>query len=132
MIWEPLVEGVQDLYITMKNMYFSLEDYEDLLALYNARKGSLTTGNGSEDDLLREVACTWMNAVPTGSPSGERNYEQWSRFLRTKQKLMIGGIFPMKGDKFRAPELLPGEARVEYLRILRNRIKGRVIKLPKT
>ena len=125
------MEGVQDLYITMKNMYFSLEDYEDLLALYNDRK-RIARPEMEEADLLREVACTWMNAVPTGSPSGERNYEQWSRFLRTKQKLMIGGIFPMKGDKFRAPELLPGEARVEYLRILRNRIKGRVIKLPKT
>ena len=37
MIWEPLVEGVQDLYITMKNMDFSLEDYEDIIDLYNEK-----------------------------------------------------------------------------------------------
>ncbi len=58
--------------------------------------------------LLRDVACTWMNR-PSGMGGGtERNYDRWSRFLRTKQKLRIGGIFPMRGNKFRAPELLPG------------------------
>ena len=26
-----------------------------------------------------------------------------------KQKLVIGGIFPLSGEKFNAPELIPGE-----------------------
>ncbi len=91
--------------------------------------------------LLRDVACTWMNRPWAGQLGGvggvgvgvgvgvggegahdvgERNYDRWSRFLRTKQKLRIGGIFPMRGNKFRAPELLPGEelARTNVLLVI--------------
>ena len=31
------MEGVQDLYLTMKNMDFSLEDYEAIIDLYNSK-----------------------------------------------------------------------------------------------
>ncbi len=36
------MEGVQDLYITMKQMDFTLEDYEGIIALYN-QKVRITT-----------------------------------------------------------------------------------------
>ena len=38
-----------------------------------------------------------------------KNYERWSHEGRTKQKLKIGGIFPKSGDKYVAPELMPGK-----------------------
>ncbi len=85
MIWEPLVEGVQDLYITMKNMDFSLEDYEAIVHLYNSMAASRLRLQGTSEDeerdsLLRDVACAWLNRpmVP-GEDGGERNYERWSR-----------------------------------------------------
>ena len=37
------------------------------------------------------------------------NYQRWYNPGKKKQKLTIGGIFPITGDKFNAPELLPGE-----------------------
>ena len=36
------------------------------------------------------------------------NYQRWYNPGKKKQKLTIGGIFPITGDKFNAPELLPG------------------------
>jgi len=50
-----------------------------------------------------------LSSLPHFSGRPQKNWERWSGFLQTKQKLRIGGIFPMRGNKFRAPELLPGE-----------------------
>ncbi|CAB4065673.1 unnamed protein product [Lepeophtheirus salmonis] len=38
---------------------------------------------------------------------GNKNYELWEKIGKEKQKLRIGGIFPMHGTKYKAPELVP-------------------------
>lgn len=112
--------------MALKTMDLSLEDYDDLLALYNdrLRRDGLTVRQDDDlstqsmcgcpsfrvlhlkDQIYHDVACEWMNK-PMAPRMNKRNYDRWSTFLKTKQKLRIGGIFPMKGTKFRAPELLP-------------------------
>ena len=106
-VWSPLKEGAQALYNVIKKMEFTSQSYDDLLELYNvamAKKG------GAEDEaaVVRRVACDWLL-----EPGGMRNSKQVARYKSytggpMKQKLLIGGIFPLGGDKFTARELLPG------------------------
>jgi hypothetical protein len=70
-------------------------------------------GEKNERKLLRAAACKWLNSEQSDS-NGEflkpkKNYERWSHEGRTKQKLKIGGIFPKSGNKYVAPELMPGK-----------------------
>jgi len=56
------VEGAQDLYFTLKNMYFTLEDYGEILRLYNEESRDQTPAKGApRNELLKKVACRWMH-----------------------------------------------------------------------
>ena len=87
-------------------MKFSHGEYFDMLRLYEAY-----SDKAKGKDVVREAACAWLkqefNAVGNGKPL--YNYQRWYMLGEEKQKLTIGGIFPITGDKFNAPELLPGE-----------------------
>lgn len=96
------------MYETLRKMEFSQENYDELLALHAERESSSQL-EPLDPDLLRDVACTWLNRQATGSRTGFKNYERWSMIGKSKQKLRIGGIFPIRGNKYAAPELLPGE-----------------------
>ena len=87
-------------------MKFSHGEYFDMLRLYEAY-----SAKAKAKDVVREAACAWLkqefNAVGNGKPL--YNYQRWYMLGEEKQKLIIGGIFPITGAKFNAPELLPGE-----------------------
>lgn len=109
MVWQPLRDGAQALYLTLSKMEFSLKDYQDILGIFNEK--SKTFWDPKDPQLLREVACQWLNEE-TMLRNGLRSkqYQQWSDIGTSKPKLIIGGIFPIRGTKFRAPELLPGKS----------------------
>ena len=69
----------------------------------------------SEKKILRSAACKWLNRPVQIDHSGQvhKNYERWSHESRVKQKLKIGGIFPKSGNKYVAPELMPGWSRMK-------------------
>ena len=59
---------------------------------------------------LTSLACAWLHH-PVEGPDGETSewYDGWSGHIYTeKRKLYIGGIFPMSGNKYVAPELAIG------------------------
>ena len=91
-------------------MELTPENYEELLSIYNDLSSNTVISDiKDDDDILREVACTWLKRE-AWSGAG-MNYEQWIHNVgSSKQKLRIGGIFPITGEKFSAPELLPGES----------------------
>ena len=66
----------------------------------------------SEKKILQSAACKWLNSPVVHTDHNAvnvyKNYERWSHEGRTKQKLKIGGIFPYSGNKYVAPELMPG------------------------
>ncbi len=113
-IWPHLREGAQALYATIKKMEFTFSQYEELLDLYgelsSANSVSDGLGDGAGDSLLiRETACTWLKRRSIMRNGQEMfNYQRWYMTRNAKQKLRIGGIFPIMGEKFSAPELLPG------------------------
>ena len=59
---------------------------------------------------MRELACSWLHH-PVGEEGGGWSswYSAWSGHIpQHKRKLYIGGIFPMSGTKYVAPELALG------------------------
>ena len=69
----------------------------------------LEFGGKNEEKALRSAACKWLNSPNENGGQVKKNYERWSYEGRTKQKLKIGGIFPKSGNKYVAPELMPGK-----------------------
>ena len=96
-------------------MKFSHGDYRELLRLYNTRVSRYS--DPQDDRLIHGVACSWLNQE-TAFAQGNyfiKNYKRWSIVGTSKPKLRIGGIFPLNGSKFNAPELLPGMKGLEML-----------------
>ena len=73
-----------------------------------------------EENILRDVACTWLNKEDESSitynivnksaikTEKSTNYDRWNILGEEKQELNIAGIFPMSGNVYTARELVPG------------------------
>lgn len=105
MIWPPLKEGAPSLFATLQKIQFTQENYKDLVDFYKEAQKIIQ----NEDDALRSVACKWLNVETIRDGNSIKNYQRWSNVGKIKQKLKIGGIFPRSGNKYVAPELLPGK-----------------------
>jgi hypothetical protein len=104
-IWPVLKEGAPALFSTIRKMEFTFTEYKEMLSLYNDLEANSVD---DADHLPRKVACAWLNRKSVMQNGHEMfNYQRWHMTGQAKQKLRIGGIFPIKGDKFSAPELLP-------------------------
>ena len=59
---------------------------------------------------MAELACEWLShPVPLGPGENTTWYNTWrGHIFKEKRKLYIGGIFPMSGTKYVAPELAIG------------------------
>ena len=129
MIWDPLKDRAQFLYQTLEKVGFSSGNYRELLDLYNERVNKYSQKNNelldgipieTEQKILREVACEWLNkedepVIPYSIVNNSKhavlamNYDRWNILGEEKQELHIAGIFPMSGNKYRAPELVPSK-----------------------
>jgi len=72
-------------------MFFSRDNYSDLLARYNQQPGA-----------VNEIACEWL----------VHNRESWMHWIPTskeKNVLYIGGIFPISGSTYIAKGIVRGE-----------------------
>ena len=105
--WKQIQNGAPDLYSFLERFVFSYQDYDKLLQLYNEeieKHSSLTT---------RQIACKWLkHRVPDKSKKNGTNswYNTWHGHIKKKKKkLYIGGIFPISGTKYVAPELAIGK-----------------------
>ena len=79
-----------------------LDFYEDKLEV--SRDQQLHWG---QEEILHQVACQWLNAKDDWQD--RKNYEIWTNNGLKKKELKIVGIFPITGQRYTAPELLPGE-----------------------
>merc|ERR1719308_747695 len=80
--------------------------YQPLLETFN------TISGGVEEDNYDEIACAWLNkdrmvTTKEGRMIKKTRYQQMVENLplQGKPELYIGGIFPMTGNKYKAPEL---------------------------
>ena len=103
--WKQIENGAPDLYSFLERFVFSYQDYDKLLEFYNhkaAKHPSLTT---------EQIACKWLkHKVPGKRGNMTAWYNRWHGHIKTrKKKLHIGGIFPITGTKYIAPELAIGK-----------------------
>merc|ERR1719308_397635 len=80
--------------------------YQPLLETFN------TISGGVEEDNYDEIACAWLNkermvSTKEGRMIKKTRYQQMVENLplQGKPELYIGGIFPITGNKYKAPEL---------------------------
>lgn len=130
MIWDPLKDRAQFLYQTLEKVGFSPSNYHELLDLYNERVNSYIQNDvdlfnavsiKEEENILRDVACTWLNKEDESSitynivnksaikAEKSTNYDRWNILGEEKQELNVAGIFPMSGNVYTARELVPGK-----------------------
>ena len=97
-VWAPVQDEAPNLYKLIQHFSFTYTEYLDLLETYNV---------DNESSRYHDVACRWLSKVEFESKT---IYEvKAAEFpLHAKPELYIGGIFPMTGAKYRAPELARG------------------------
>ena len=105
-IWKQIENGAPDLFSFLERFVFSYKDYEKLLEFYNDQV--------EENNLLstEQIACKWLkHKVPQNKGGMTDWYNQWHGNIKIKKrKLHIGGIFPITGNKYIAPELAIGKS----------------------
>ena len=82
---------------------FSYSEYVALLRSYNSH----LAGRGAPDD-YDAVACTWLHTQTDGGNSTIFRDKMSNFPFQDKPELYIGGIFPITGSKYKAPELAKG------------------------
>ena len=90
-VWRPLEDGAPLLYKLIEHFGLSNELYNSLLSHYSAHKN---------DKTLEDIACSWLNGPYENGTRYDKLSPKWK-----KPTLYIGGIFPIGGTKYRAPEL---------------------------
>ena len=110
--WKPVQSRAQELFNFLENFSFEYEEYIELLTSYN----TMMKMNTSTENSLEDVACAWLKHNHTSHlydhNTKQRHARQQAWYnnfpIRIKNQLYIGGIFPVTGSKFTAPELGPG------------------------
>ena len=106
-VWGPVRDEAPAFYRFIQNFGLSYEEYCQLLQTYNYKVKSESLTN------FDEIVCEWLKQ--NTSISSEENpktiYQHKIDNLpfQGKSELYIGGIFPITGKKYRAPDLAQGK-----------------------
>ena len=99
-VWNPIQNEAPAFYKFIQHFGLSYEEYVQLLDTYNSR-------NAENDSDYDDVACKWLK-----KRKSEKNTVYEHRLdnlpMQGKHELYIGGIFPITGKRYRAPELAQG------------------------
>ena len=108
--WKPVQNRAPELFNFIENFSFEYEEYMELLELYNHMVDMKKSTN------LEKIACEWLKHNHTShlydpfTKHRQARSQAWYKNfpVKIKNQLYIGGIFPISGSKFTAPELGPG------------------------
>jgi len=118
-IWPKLKDGARPFYEALKKVEFSPAIYKRLLGFYedkfevsrgNELQGQISDQSQAEiqAEILYQVACKWLNDDwKDDYYHNRKNYERWTNNGVKKKVLKLAGIFPISGDRYTAPELVP-------------------------
>ena len=103
MIWKPLQNRAPEIYHFLENLSLRYDELESLLLSYISSPSPLP------------LSCQWLRHNITSlqyNPYQMREVgvvqEWYQQFpVLNLNKLFIGGIFPISGHSFKAPELAP-------------------------
>ena len=112
-VWGPVQNEAPAFYRFIQHFGFTYQEYVELIETYNSK-----VKNEASTD-YDEVACAWLNKEKhkedtEGTETARTIYEHKvaSLPLQGKPELYIGGIFPITGNKYRAPELAKGNIKM--------------------
>ena len=113
-VWKHLQTAASELYTFIQAFGFgSYEEYVDLLRLH------VLSENALEEADYEETVCSWMRELLPAKTGGGRvmRYQEKLSKLQPSEKpqLFIGGIFPITGTKYLAPELAAGARHCFYI-----------------
>ena len=100
----------------IRHFMLTLEEYTQLLATYNAWHIGNQSNNDNNDTEYENIACKWLSQdIPEDGVEGKVFEKKLENIpLKEKHELYIGGIFPIMGRRYRAPELAQGK---QWLRL---------------
>ena len=102
-VWSPVQDEAPVFYRFIQHFGFTYQEYVELLETYNMKVKS------DQPVDFNEVACVWLHIKRGTSPTKTIYEEKVARLpLQGKPELYIGGIFPITGNKYKAPELAKG------------------------
>ena len=114
-VWNPVQNEAPGFFRFIQHFGFSFDEYSELLETFN--KKAVSGKNINYDD----VACTWLN-IEKSKPSKDGRTTTKTIYqhkidnlpLQGKPELYIGGIFPITGNKYKAPELAKGIEQINF------------------
>ena len=109
-VWSPVQNEAPEFFRFIQHFGFSYTEYTELLDTFN------NISDSGDDKDYDEIACTWLSkemkeTTKDGKMINLTRYQQKVENLplQGKPELYIGGIFPMTGNKYKAPELAKGK-----------------------
>ena len=120
-VWDPVQNEAPELFKFIQHFGFTVSEYKELLNAFIEQDGNEETAN------YEEIACTWLHKIKSmklnnGTLITKTVYEERMETLpqQGKPELYIGGIFPITGNKYRAPELATGNSKLRRLKFSQN------------
>ena len=96
--WSRIKTHIPEAYHLITKMFFTQNDYEDLLRSYVALNGNAHLHPPD----INATACHWVR-------NNRHMWEKWLPIgLTQKPKIYIGGMFPITGPYLREPGIFPG------------------------
>ena len=95
----------------IQHFMLTLEEYTQLLATYNAWHIGNQSNNDKNYTDYENIVCKWLSKdISEDGVEGKVFEKKLENIpLKEKHELYIGGIFPIMGKRYRAPELAQGK-----------------------
>ena len=120
-VWSPIMNEAPRFFKFIQHFVLTFEEYTQLLGTYNTRHigdNRDTEDNDTDysDTEYENSACEWLSKDSSVDGVEETFFEKKLKNipLKGKHELYIGGIFPIMGKRYRAPELAQGK---QWLRL---------------
>ena len=104
--WSPIMNEAPRFFKFIQHFALTFEEYTQLLGTYHKRD----IADNSDTD-YENFACEWLGKKESSEDGVERTVfakKLENIPLKGKHELYIGGIFPIMGKRYRAPELAQG------------------------
>ena len=110
-VWSPIMNEAPRFFKFIQHFMLTLEEYTQLLATYNARHIGNQSDSEYSDTDYENIACEWLSKdISEDGVEGKVFEKKLENIpLKEKHELYIGGIFPIMGKRYRAPELAQGK-----------------------
>ena len=99
-MWAKMRTHTPEAHSLISSLSFTHQQYEDLLQLF--MKIDFNNADLDQSQVYEEAACQWI----------KQNKRIWSKWIpknmTTKQRIYIGGMFPITGPYWRQPGIVPG------------------------